>query len=130
MEERHGVELSRQGGVATITLRRPETRNALTPAGMDWLGSCFDAVAANSEDRVLVLTGAGDSFCSGADLKTPGDGLSAIAEGPVARGHFVRRSIARAQAASDPQADRGRGERRRGRWGVQSGAGLRRGLRG
>jgi 2-(1,2-epoxy-1,2-dihydrophenyl)acetyl-CoA isomerase len=94
MEERHGVELSRQGGVATITLRRPETRNALTPAGMDWLGSCFDAVAANSEDRVLVLTGAGDSFCSGADLKTPGDGLSAIAEGPVARGHFVRRSIA------------------------------------
>jgi 2-(1,2-epoxy-1,2-dihydrophenyl)acetyl-CoA isomerase len=93
-EEQHGVELSRQDGVATITLRRPEARNALTPAGMDRLGSCFDAVAENPEDRVLVLTGAGDSFCSGADLKTAGEGPHPIVEGPLARSQFARRSVA------------------------------------
>lgn len=62
------VLLTRDGAVVTITLNRPETLNALT-AGM--LASLADAVAevADTDARVVVLTGAGRGFCSGADLR-------------------------------------------------------------
>ncbi len=61
------VSLSRNGVVATLTLDRPEARNALEPAMMIELR---DLVTALPQDgtRVLVLTGAGDIFCAGADI--------------------------------------------------------------
>ena len=55
-------------GVVTVTLNRPEKRNALNPQMALELLETFRAIAARPEDRVLVLTGAGDGFCSGADL--------------------------------------------------------------
>lgn len=62
------VILRRDGGVVTVVLNRPERKSALTRAMIDELRSTFDAVSRNPGDRVLVLTGAGDDFCSGADL--------------------------------------------------------------
>jgi methylglutaconyl-CoA hydratase len=53
--------------VRTITLNRPERRNAMTQEMRLELISAFDEVA-RSHCRVLILTGAGDSFCSGLDL--------------------------------------------------------------
>ena len=70
------IELTREEGVATITLRRPEARNALTPALFRELAARLDEVAATSADRVLVLTGSGDAFCSGADLTGSGDAVA------------------------------------------------------
>src|SRR5882762_8320352 len=66
--------VERADGVVTCTLNRPAKKNALT--NEMWLGltALFDEVAENRDDRVLVITGAGDGFCSGADL---GDGASA-----------------------------------------------------
>ncbi|MFY0618231.1 enoyl-CoA hydratase-related protein [Shimia sp.] len=59
-------------GVATVTLNRPDTLNALT---QQMRAEITDAViAASNEARVLVLTGAGKAFCSGQDL---GDSSSA-----------------------------------------------------
>jgi 2-(1,2-epoxy-1,2-dihydrophenyl)acetyl-CoA isomerase len=84
------VELRRQDGVAVITLRRPEVQNALTPALFERLGQCFDEVAANPQDRVLVLTGAGDAFCAGADLSGSKEAREKLAEGPVARAQWIR----------------------------------------
>ena len=55
--------------IATITLNRPETLNALTPSMRQGL---FDAVTlADNDDsvRVIVITGAGRGFCSGGDVK-------------------------------------------------------------
>lgn len=57
-------------GVATITLNRPERKNAFT---VDMVDAWADALRrAQSDDavRVVVVTGAGDSFCSGVDLAT------------------------------------------------------------
>jgi enoyl-CoA hydratase len=54
------------GGVETVVLDRPERRNALTRAGLTAL---LDAVEA-ADAPVLYLTGAGNSFCAGADLDT------------------------------------------------------------
>lgn len=61
------VRLTVADGVATITLDRPATKNALTPDHWSELGAAVAAVAA-SEARVLVVTGAGGDFCAGADL--------------------------------------------------------------
>lgn len=67
------IVISRDGGVVTLTINRPERRNALTVAVM---GVMRDAIVAAGEDRdarVIVLAAAGDrSFCAGADL-TPDD---------------------------------------------------------
>ncbi|MEY2450177.1 MAG: hypothetical protein QOH79_3653 [Acidimicrobiaceae bacterium] len=55
--------------VATITINRPERRNALSWTVMSELREAFEAAKANRDVRVVVLTGAGDkAFCAGADL--------------------------------------------------------------
>ena len=62
------LHLERHDGVATLTIDRPEVRNAVTGAGWDALHDLFDEVARDDTVRVLVVTGAGDDFCSGADM--------------------------------------------------------------
>ncbi len=59
---------SRQGAVLTLTLNRPERRNALDRALVDALQAALDAAAREDDVRVVVLTGAGTSFSAGADL--------------------------------------------------------------
>ena len=56
-------------GLATITINRPEVRNALTQALMEELGDAINQAEADNEVRVLILTGAGDrAFVAGADI--------------------------------------------------------------
>lgn len=57
------------GGIATLTLNRPQQFNALDGAMLDALGAALDAVAADATVRVVVLAGAGRAFCPGHDLK-------------------------------------------------------------
>lgn len=56
-------------GVATLTLNRPERKNALTRELVARLGDRLEALATDLSVRAIVLTGAGGAFCSGADLK-------------------------------------------------------------
>jgi methylglutaconyl-CoA hydratase len=55
-------------GVATLTLNRPEKRNAMSGEMIAELHSVADVLAADDSVRVVVLTGAGGSFCAGGDL--------------------------------------------------------------
>src|SRR4051794_27319205 len=55
-------------GVARITLNRPEKRNALDGEIIAELKAAFTASASDDACRVVLLTGAGTDFCSGADL--------------------------------------------------------------
>ncbi len=55
-------------GVATLTLNMPEKHNALAPAMIADLHAAAEALAAETAVRVVVLTGAGKSFCAGGDL--------------------------------------------------------------
>jgi enoyl-CoA hydratase/carnithine racemase len=57
-----------EGAVGTITLRRPAKRNAVTYAMWVELGDACRALAADDAVRVVVLRGAGDHFCAGADI--------------------------------------------------------------
>lgn len=68
-----GVELSE--GILTVTINRPERRNAVDYETLDALGDVLLKDATAPEVRAVVLTGAGDAFCAGADL-------AAAAEGP------------------------------------------------
>jgi methylglutaconyl-CoA hydratase len=62
------LQLASEGGLATITLNRPEKRNAISFELIDDLLRALDEVA-KSEAIVLILTGAGKAFCSGLDLE-------------------------------------------------------------
>src|SRR5690606_8982145 len=63
-----GVLLSLEDGVATLTLNRPESRNALSKAMMNALERQLRAVAALPGLRAVILTGIGRAFCAGGDL--------------------------------------------------------------
>jgi enoyl-CoA hydratase/carnithine racemase len=54
--------------IATITLDRPEKRNALTDEMLDQFITALDSVESDSSVRVVILRGNGSSFCSGVDL--------------------------------------------------------------
>jgi enoyl-CoA hydratase len=61
-------------GVATLTLNRPEVRNALSRTMIAEIEAALRHLEADPEARVIVLQGAGDrAFCAGADLKGVGD---------------------------------------------------------
>lgn len=55
--------------VCTITLNRPERRNALNPRAYAEIEAAFNAASADPEVRVVIVTGADPSFCSGEDVK-------------------------------------------------------------
>jgi enoyl-CoA hydratase/carnithine racemase len=56
-------------GVATLTLNRPQARNALSSRLMEAVQAELDAIAADRSVKVVVLAGAGPGFCAGHDLK-------------------------------------------------------------
>ncbi|GAA2441495.1 enoyl-CoA hydratase/isomerase family protein [Actinomadura vinacea] len=56
------------GGVGTITIDRPDKRNAMTTAMWHHLPELLEMFAADPAVRVVVLTGAGGNFCAGADI--------------------------------------------------------------
>jgi 2-(1,2-epoxy-1,2-dihydrophenyl)acetyl-CoA isomerase len=66
-------------GVLTLTLNRPEARNALSPAMLDALSRQLAAAEVDPSVKCLVLTGAGKGFCAGGDVK----GMAARGDGTV-----------------------------------------------
>jgi 2-(1,2-epoxy-1,2-dihydrophenyl)acetyl-CoA isomerase len=56
-------------GVATLTLHRPESKNAIDPTMAEELGDLLAAIRADEAVRVLVLAGAGGAFCAGGDVR-------------------------------------------------------------
>jgi 2-(1,2-epoxy-1,2-dihydrophenyl)acetyl-CoA isomerase len=65
------VLTDRADGVVTLTLNRPDRRNGVTRELIDEAIAALHAAAADHRDRVLVITGAAGSFCSGMDLAEP-----------------------------------------------------------
>ena len=64
------IGVSSEGGVATVTLDRPELYNALGVRIIRELREALEEIEGSGEVRVMILTGAGEkAFCSGADLK-------------------------------------------------------------
>lgn len=64
------LHVTREAGIVTVTIDRPEKKNALDTPTFAALHAVLREVATSAEDRVLVITGAGGDFCSGADLSS------------------------------------------------------------
>ncbi|MBA2497628.1 MAG: enoyl-CoA hydratase [Acidimicrobiia bacterium] len=60
--------VERDGGIVTVTLDRPRRKNAMDATMFAELKATFRNIAGREDDRVVVVTGAGGEFCSGADL--------------------------------------------------------------
>ncbi|HVL17263.1 MAG TPA: enoyl-CoA hydratase/isomerase family protein, partial [Gemmatimonadales bacterium] len=73
------LDTAREGGILTLTLNRPDKRNALSSALVEALHGALDSADLDAEVRVVMLTGAGKDFCAGADLEE----LLASADAPA-----------------------------------------------
>ncbi len=66
--------VERNDGIVTVTMNRPEKKNAVNAVMWQELFEVFRAIRDNPDDRAVVLTGAGGAFCSGAELGVVGAG--------------------------------------------------------
>jgi enoyl-CoA hydratase len=81
------VQVADDGPVRVVTIDRPEVRNAVDGATAAALADAFRTFDADEEPAVAVLTGAGGTFCAGADLKAiatgAGNRLAPDGDGPM-----------------------------------------------
>ncbi|HAS13049.1 MAG TPA: enoyl-CoA hydratase [Acidimicrobiaceae bacterium] len=63
------LQVERDGGIVTVTLNKPQKKNAVDPTQWTEMARIWDEIARNPRrDRAVIVTGAGGDFCSGADL--------------------------------------------------------------
>jgi enoyl-CoA hydratase len=67
------ISIDHEGAVATLTIRRPEKKNALSIAVRDQLSDVLDELAQRAGTSVVIVTGEGDTFSAGFDLAEFGD---------------------------------------------------------
>ena len=112
------VGVQQVGAVTTVTIQRPEARNALDAATLDGLIEAFRAADADEHTRVIVLTGAGDkAFCAGADLRSGLTSDPSAVDGHEQRG-LLRRLFATTESLSTPLIGRINGHALAGGLGV------------
>ena len=71
MGEFQTLRWRRAGPLVTVTLDRPDKKNAMSWAMFEEIGDAFERAATDPDIRCVVVTGAGGAFCSGADLTDP-----------------------------------------------------------
>jgi enoyl-CoA hydratase len=77
------VRVEQSGPVTTIILDRPRVRNAVDRATAEALADAFRWFDADSDQSVAVLTGAGGTFCAGADLRAMDNRIELDGDGPM-----------------------------------------------
>ncbi len=77
------VRVHIDGPVTTVVIDRPEARNAVDRATAEELVAAFTAFDADESQSVAVLTGAGGTFCAGADLKAMDNRVEPDGDGPM-----------------------------------------------
>ena len=102
----------RRGNVLIITLNRPEARNAVNSAVSTAVGDALQEAQDDPEVRAVVITGAGESFCAGADLK-------AIHAGRICSTPTTANGASRDTSPLHRQADHRRRQRHRAGGGTE-----------
>lgn len=89
-----GVRVDKHGPITVVTIDRPPVRNAVDPAAAWGLAAAFRDFDGDDSSSVAVLTGAGGTFCAGADLRAVADGaaeemLDPSGTGPMGPTHLL-----------------------------------------
>jgi enoyl-CoA hydratase/carnithine racemase len=79
------ILVDKKDWIGTITMNRPDRLNAMTSTMLLELARAFHQVEADQEIRVVILTGAGDAFSSGADIRDSAQALEKREEGALVR---------------------------------------------
>jgi len=95
IHRQHHVKIEIEDGIALVTLDRPERRNAVNAAMHRGLEIAFNELSHHPDVRVIVLTGAGETFCAGGDTKDYGGAPTAL---EMMRNRELNWSIARCEA--------------------------------
>ena len=89
------LKIEKDGGIATLTLNRPQAMNALSRALRAAIVAAFEDLARDPSTGVVILTGTGRAFCAGLDLKELGSGGDAVAPAAVVADGDIVRTMAR-----------------------------------
>ncbi|MDO8673695.1 MAG: enoyl-CoA hydratase-related protein [Dehalococcoidia bacterium] len=84
------IVLTKKDGIATITLDRPEKMNSFSDEMKRSLPLAIEEVKQDDDMRVLILTGAGRGFCSGADVSDLGSRAAGSSSSPYDRRNYIR----------------------------------------
>jgi enoyl-CoA hydratase/carnithine racemase len=90
MSDPQDVIVERNGGILTIRINRPASRNGLRPLNCEQIAGEVEQVQDDPEVRCIVLTGSGTSFCSGADLIAATQDIQGRSHGELIRVTFHR----------------------------------------
>ena len=96
------ILLTRDAGLATITLNAPDRLNAVSRKMIAEIKQCWEELAADASVRAVLLTGAGRGFCAGADLADPDREASATADSGAALDKFFNPVIRAMRALPKP----------------------------
>ncbi len=88
------ILVDKKGGVATVTLNRPQALNAMDLVMREELRLAFIDIERDDEVRVVVLTGNGKAFCAGGDLSTMGTWTPNSARKRMRNVHHLYKAIA------------------------------------
>src|SRR4051812_50228609 len=80
------VLVEKQDGITWLIMNRPDKRNAMSPQLHLDMDDALDELSGDPETQVLVLTGAGEAFCAGQDIKLYFRGGRRRSEGPAEGG--------------------------------------------
>ncbi len=95
------VRVERRGTIAIVTIDRPEARNAVSPEVTAGITAALDELEPDAGIRAIVLTGAGQAFCAGADLKVAAEGrITEIAHPQHGFGGITHRSLSKPTIAA------------------------------
>ncbi|WP_306149626.1 MULTISPECIES: crotonase/enoyl-CoA hydratase family protein [unclassified Roseibium] len=97
-------------GVTTLTLNRPEKHNSLSAKMIDELTDAADQLGSDSSVRVVILTGAGESFCAGGDLAWMREQMSADRETRMAEARKLAMMLKALNELSKPVIGRVQGQ--------------------
>ena len=93
MDDSQELLYEKENGIAMITMNRPEKRNALSPGLFQGIFTSVDDAASDDEIKVIIITGKGEAFCSGADVKSMAAGdLQRRPERPPEQADNTRRA--------------------------------------
>ncbi len=93
MDDKPELLYKKENGVAIITMNRPEKRNALSPGLFQGIYNSVEDAAADEDIKVIIITGTGEAFCSGADVKAMAAGdLQRRSERPPEQSENTRRA--------------------------------------